>query len=308
MAKRGLVTLFIIFLLIFSAGCQLQKGGVAQKTSQKEKEAETIYKGIKSLTMGFIKNNPPKIIYATTPLSILVELKNEGASSIANGRLYISGIDPKIVRLDKQFQTFNVEGKSKYNPSGGINVVEFRSSAIYLPGGTDAYKPTILASACYEYQTQASPLICIDPNPYSVLEKEACEVRDVSLTGGQGAPVAVTNIKEEAIPGKVNFIISVSNQGGGIVIDKSGYGMQNCPNNLRYEDLDTVYYKVTLSGVTGDCSPKNKIKLTNGKGTIFCSFPLSGGDMPAYQTVLNIDLYYGYLSQISQQIEIRSIS
>lgn len=307
MAKRGLIVLFIMFILISSVGCQ--QLGTDQKVKQKEKEsAETVYKGTKGLSMSFVKNNPPKIIYTTTPLNMLIEIKNEGTSNIAGGRLFLSGIDPKIIRLDRQFQTFNVEGKSKYNPSGGINIIEFRSQAIYLPGGTDVYKPTILASACYEYQTQASPLVCIDPNPYSVLEKEACTVKNIPMTGGQGAPVAVTNIEEEAVPGKANFIIHVSNQGGGVVIDKSGYGMQNCPHNLRYEDLDTVYYKVTLSGASGDCRPINKIKLVNGKGTIFCSFSLPSGDAPAYQTVLNIELYYGYLSQISQQIEIRSIS
>lgn len=314
MDKRAVIACFIVFLLIISVGCtQL---GLGTKVSQKESETmgESVYKGLRGLTMNFIKNNPPRILYTTSPLSMIIELKNEGASNIAGGKLVIGGLDPAIIKLDKTLQTFNVEGRSKFNTVGGYQTVDFNSQAISLPGRTDVYRPTIMVSACYEYQTKAAPLVCIDPDPYSILEKEACEVRNVALGGGQGAPVYVSKVEEEAIPNNVNFKIYVANQPGvGVVIDKSGYSMNNCPNSLQPSDLDTVEYAVSMPGVTGGtCQPKmsgqSKIKLANNQGVIFCTFPVSSTGKAAYQTVLNIDLSYGYLSQISQQIEIRSIS
>ncbi|MFC1728500.1 hypothetical protein ACFLZ7_03485 [Nanoarchaeota archaeon] len=308
MDKKGVMVLSMVFLLVVSAGCQ-QIGGVGTRVNQREADeiGDEVHRGIKGITLSFVKNNPPKILYTTTPLSVLVEIKNEGAATVSGGDLHLSGIDQRIVRLDDTLKPFNAEGKSRYNLFGGFEVVEFRSQAVHLPGGTDVYKPTILASACYNYETKASPLICIDPDPYSVLEKEACEVRDVGMAGGQGAPVAVTNVEEEAIPGRVNFKIHVSNQGGGVIIDKSAQSMNRCPGDLQYADIDTVYYTVTLAGQAGECKPDNKIKLTDGKGTLFCTFQISG-DQPAYQTILNIGLSYGYLSQISTPVEIRSIS
>lgn len=305
MDKRGVIVLLMVFLLVISVGCQ----NIGRNVNQRERDetGQTVYRGTQGLTMNFIKNNPPQILYTTTPLSIILEMKNEGASDIRNGRLFISGIDPRIVKLDDYTKTFNVEGKSKFNLFGGFETVDFKSQAISLPGGTDIYKPTLLASACYEYKTQASPLVCVDPDPYSALEKEACEVRDIGEAGGQGAPLAVTRIEEEAIPGRVNFRIHVANQGQGVVVDKQGYSMNRCPSELQHSDLDTVNYRVTMAGEGGVCKPDNTIKLANGQGTIFCTFDnLPSG--AAYQTILNIELTYGYLSQISQPIEIRSIS
>lgn len=306
MDKRGLMALLMVFLLMVSVGCQL---GTGLRVNQKQKEevSETVYKGVKGLTMQFVKNNPPRVIYTTTPLSIIIELRNQGTHNIANGRLYLSGVDQHIIDITPNQEHFNLEGKSKYNLYGGLDVVAFESRGVNLPRGTDLYEPTILASACYEYKTSASPLVCIDPDPYSALEQEACKVKDISMAGGQGAPVAVTRVEEEAIPGRVNFRIHIANQDTGVVMDNSAYTLNKCPGKLQHNDLDTVYYSVRMGNNLGDCNPDDKIKLVDKKGTIYCSFQVPTSEQ-AYQTILNIDLMYGYLSQISQRVEIRSIS
>ena len=97
-----------------------------------------------------------------------------------------------------------------FRDNGGVNV----------PFGADKYSPEILVTACYRYKTIADPKVCIDPNPFrAVQERKVCEVRDQSLGGGQGAPVAVTKIEEQVGSDKIHFRIFIQNVGDGEVIE-----------------------------------------------------------------------------------------
>ena len=54
----------------------------------------------------------------------------------------------------------------------------------------------------------ADVVVCIDPDPYSVVqEQKVCNIGDVSVSGGQGAPIAVTRIEEEVGSDKIYFRI-----------------------------------------------------------------------------------------------------
>lgn len=275
-----------------------------------------------------------------------------------------------------------VEGKSMYNTEGGFTVIEYppkakirigepapsnlksRSfekrntitgkflglsqiySTITLPEGVDYYRPNLVATACYEYYTEASPQVCIDPDPYSERVDKSCRVGGIAtavgkgaksyvaaiegISGGQGAPLTVTNIEEEAMPGRAQFKIYISNTGGGDVMHLDAIEEERCgfPSELSYRDFDYVYYIVTMNdpnvaniqtvldqffplqipGKQLDCSPKSPIRLdSTGKAIIYCN--TAGFDFfgkTAYKTPLNIRLHYGYTNSIYKTIDIRS--
>lgn len=298
MSKKLIVTLAL--LLVILTGCQGLKFG----QTKEQAPGEDVHRGFKGVSINFARNAPPDELFEGSPLDIIVELRNGGAAE-AQGTLYLSGYDPSIFPIQPQYDYFTLEARSRFNTLGGYELKTFHSDNVVLPQGTDLLTQNLIAYACYDYATEADIQICIDPNPLSVLENEVCKPIAPAVGAGQGGPVGVTAIKEDAAPGKVGFQITIANQGDGSVIEKNS--MNNCPSNLRFIDVDTVYYSVNLQGAPGDCEPKQKVRLANKQGLIYCRFTLSDDKALAYQSVLQIDLDYGYLSQKSKTIRVKGI-
>jgi hypothetical protein len=198
-----------------------------------------------------------------------------------------------------------LEGKNVYNLEGGFEQVEFRSSSISLPRGVFEYNPTLNFVNCYAYHTTANPEVCVDPLFYQVTsEQKACRPIDVTMGGGQGAPVGISYVNVNMVGDKAIFEINIRNQGGGRVL--SPYAdIQNCGLNLEYDDLDRINYYVELGGRPGDCKPRDGyVRLNNNNGKIVCTFGLHGGS--AYKAPLLIDLDYNYMKSIKKQVKIIS--
>jgi hypothetical protein len=300
MNKYTIAALLMCIVLI--TGCSGVKTG--QTKEQAAAAAQTIHTGFKGVSLEFVRNNPPDTTFTGSPLDVVVELKNEGASP-AEGTLYLSGYDPRLFNIQPQYKEFSLEARSPFNTFGGYDTAAFNAPNIFLPQGTDTLTQNFLASACYQYRTEARIPVCIDPNPNSVLENEACRVQNPSVGGGQGGPVGITAIQEEAAPGRVNFVMTIANQGDGQVVATSSMG--KCPSPLNFNDVDTVQYGVRLSGIAGECKPASSVRLANKQGTLYCTFQLSDDSATAYTALLEVNLDYGYLSQKSKQIRIKNL-
>jgi len=304
--KRLIIISLIIIILIFRTGC-------SRLSAQKRANSETagggvlndkIYQGTKGITMKFMKNLPPRRIYDNNDLSLVLEIKNEGAHK-TDGKVFLTGYDPVILRgidNNKRFRT--LEGKNKFNLQGDIETIEFKSNIIKLPEGSDSYNPKFLATMCYQYETLSNPVVCIDPKFYDVsVEDKACLVRDVSTGGGQGAPIGVDVVRVDSVKDKAHFRIEISNFARGKVVNHN-----DCPFNLKYDDLNKIQYQVKMAGQRPEkCSPTREVRLVNGKGTIFCSFNIPSQNQYAYSTPLEIKLNYGYMDSIAQEVEIVKI-
>jgi hypothetical protein len=309
MNKRNLVVIIIILLVfsISSTSCRRTPSPDA------DRGPEEIYRGTKGLDMKFVKNMPPSRLYDTSSLNILLELENQGTSDLSgsNCRLYLSGFDDKIIRgIDKDKQcASSLEGKSILNPEGGYNTQQFSTDRIDLPDYLDKLPQKILVTACYEYQTTASPIVCIDPHLYEIGPVErACTVRDVSTSGGQGAPVAVSGVEVDmAGRDRVSFNIKVSNVGGGTPLWLGTSVFADCPYNIDPNDYNVISYDVDMAGGSRiRCAPEiqgdQRLRLVDGRGTIFCTFKISGDT--SYTTPLRVILDYNYMDSISKDIEI----
>lgn len=263
--------------------------------------------GTKGIVFNFINNNPPSRIYNGDALTLTVEYVNKGAYDVIGGYFYLTGYDENIIFLDRSATNFAAKGKSIYNPDGVlVETASFMDSRIVLPENFNAeeLKQNFLLTACYDYETLATPLVCIDPDPYTTNPVEkTCTVKDVSLSGGQGAPVAVTLVQEESSRNKVQFKIHVSNVGGGDVIDPT-VSVANCHTQLRTTDMDKVSIHAEFSGRPLLCEPQI-IRLSGGSGFAYCSAPTEDfRQMTAYNTILNIYIDYGYRDSISKSVQI----
>ena len=274
-------------------------------------EPDKYHTGTQGLDISFMTGTPPTKIYEGDDLSIVVELTNKGAYPTSDsgnrfdGKLFIGGFDttylpvsPTNIDIDS-----GLYGKDQYNSEGTYDTETFNAYSISLPPEADSYSPTIQATACYKYKTTASPVVCIDPDPHSSeAEDEVCTVKDVSLSGGQGGPVAVTKVEETVTKDTIKFKIHFRNVGNGYVIDPEYIG-SDCPDTDR-ENLNKVQVKVRMSGAYAQCKPQNPVHLINGEGYVVCDTQKPYESTPAYTTPLQIELVYGYSSSITKKISI----
>jgi len=263
--------------------------------------------------MNFVANLPPPRLYDNQPLDVLIQVENRGTSDISDAMLYLSGFDPAIVTGISSGQRIPLlEGRGPFMPRGAIDAISFKGRISSLAGQRiDKYTPTILATACYSYETVATAQVCIDPNPFAATrQQKVCTPAPVGM-GSQGAPVAVTNVEVEPAPGKTRFRIGIQIVGGGSVFKRQA--MSKCSPysaGLGFDDVDYVeVVDVSVSGVSIECRPVDQglLRLTNGQGQLFCETTRLT-QQTAYLTPLNIILRYGYQQSMVIPIEIRAVA
>lgn len=305
--KKIIIIVLMISVLLFSMGCSGGKIG----TKNVEEDYHT---GTRGMEMYFVKNAPPYKIYDRDNLEVTVELKNLGAYPNTDsfvGKLEISGFDKAAISGSWDGGNTippTLQGKTQYNPEGGYTTMTYRDSdGVDVPFDYDSYKTDIIVTSCYKYTTVASPTVCIDPEPYKLVqEKKVCQISDQGL-GSQGAPVAVDRIEQEVSSDKIYFRIFIRNSGKGTVILPDKYN--ECPFELDHQDIDMVIVSAKISHDSSPvCNPQgtvsDPVRLVNGRGVIFCSFNKPVAVQSAYLAPLQIETSYVYSESISQRIEI----
>ena len=277
--------------------------------------------GSKGLELEFMKNAPPDKIYSNNEMDIIIEITNEGAYPLEgsfDGKIEIYGFDEKAFAGERwdgsNFIDPELQGRSQFSPRGGRDVKRYHVDRVYTLFDSEFYEPTIVAAACYKYQTTADALVCIDPEPYSIFDEEkVCSIGQNGKTytlGTQGAPVAVTRVEEEISSNDIHFSIYIKNVGTGKVVDEKA--INDCPLNLDYNDVDKVLVTAKLPFDSAPrCQPKgdyrDPVRLDeSGNGFIFCSFR-KPDSKSAFETVLQVNLDYRYLDWIEKELRIVNI-
>ena len=302
MVKR---ILLLALLVVVVAGCT--SGGNKPPTSK-----DINYRsGTEGLRMNFVTNSPPAKVFDKDPLVVTVELRNMGAEDI-RGSIFITGFDRTIIPIGEQSAEFNLVGKKGFFSSkeGELQVKDFKSDPVNLDQ-LDLYKAPMLVTSCYVYQTIASTSVCIDPDPFGVSQRaKACTPANSQMSGGQGAPIAVTSIEVSPAPRKTRFRFNVENAGRGVVYNRRALG--NCnpfsATGLSITDIGIIHVdSVKARGVELNCvyADKNEhtIRLESGKGVLICEVDESES-IAAFTTPLTLQLSYGYSSTVSTMIDV----
>ncbi|MBS3165113.1 hypothetical protein J4439_06805 [Candidatus Woesearchaeota archaeon] len=289
---KGLIALAAVAALLL-AGCGSGGGGGA---------SQDYSTGTQGLTMEFMQSSPPacpRVIYEGEQTEVEMRVRNRGAFA-TGGRIYLSGYDPAIVTglngAGSPYTVPSLEGKSQALPEGGMGDVTDTLS-LSLPSGVEQYDANILADLCYNYKTTASLQVCVDPTP-SDPEGDACKAGVLAgVSGGQGAPVGITNVGMESSSSRTTFLITIANKDGGKV-----YSGSECrdiaPEN---EDMVAISTARISQGTALDCTPAGSVRLyEGGSANIECKFNHQG--TTAYATTLTLELNYGYKKSQSVKI------
>lgn len=200
-------------------------------------------------------------------------------------------------------------------PSGESIIVSFNPSYVEKggwPAGLDETDVTLFFTTCYGYTTFATPIVCIDPDPFSQNEK-ACRVGQVKMTSSQGAPVAVTRVYQEAGRFSSTFLIEIQNVGRGDVYYPGD--LELCspyyPGFVGPQSQDLVLVgDVRIGNRRLTCTPDTyNVKLRNGRGQITCRYDYEfTSAKSAYTTPLTIELWYGYSEVQRRNLRIKRVS
>ncbi|MBU0536140.1 MAG: hypothetical protein KKE20_04190 [Nanoarchaeota archaeon] len=298
----------------------------------------SIFTGTKALTLGFLKGLPPDEIYApeaneVMPFQVGVEIQNQGSKDIEGGYLVLAVEQNfmKIMGWGSQYDitpigasgeriAFSLDGKSDINPYGQKELYTVDITPLSIGDQRVQHTANLVVTACYDYITEMSRDVCIDTDIYNVNPTEkTCQANDISVSGGQGAPVEVTLVEVKMLPGQgyviPQFIIHVKNSGGGQVLESSKISDACSSLPLTYDDINVIdvdevrFSRFSTRGGQIECTP-DKIKLKNEEGKTRCQLrpgALSSSDIITYTTPLYVKLSYGYSHTISKQVLMKNI-
>jgi hypothetical protein len=274
--------------------------------------AVDVHKGTQGLVLEFDKTK--NAVPASQPFVISGTVTNEGASHVGYGNIG-SGI--MSIGIEKQYllatgerrdmtKDIALSGRNPDQLMGERKPFSVNLESLPLPGLTETVTTNVMFTLCYPYKTEASATICIDTAEQRE-ERKPCTMRSIGMSGGQGAPVAVTLIEPSILPAgnqkKAAFDITVNNVGNGNVIGKDNI-YDACRGNPQ--NIDEVVLRAYLADQLLQCgknSAETTVQLKPGKNKAHCTLSSVSG---TYTTVIRVELDYGYMTSNNQQVEITS--
>ncbi len=285
----------VVILLLILVGCQFARLPV-KKTPVPE-----LAVGTSALEVIF---NPASMsnILMCQEADVLVGTRNAGVFDVQDGIYALIAEEQALKPIGDKQKAFSLAGRTQFNPPGGFDQVLFKLKSVGLPEQLESYSSPVIFQACYRYKTFAAGPVCIDPDVRNLNPRKPCKAGLVALTGGQGAPVAVTKVESAMVPEgdrvKPVFSISVQHLGTGSVITEEGVAVA-CTSGREAGALLASFAKVDvrLQNRKLKCSPE-PVRLEQGKESrIDCEGDeLYGIAQGTFSSILSIELSYGYVN------------
>ncbi|MFT4304596.1 MAG: hypothetical protein ACMXX8_00760 [Candidatus Woesearchaeota archaeon] len=300
--KIRTIILIMVCLLLF-IGCGRQG----------YRPANNPYQGSEGLNLRFVRNTPPDNVYELDVFPVGLILENRGAYDIERGVINFNVETDYIEKPIFEDYSIYLKGKSIHNIEGEEETRLFYFETKKMDVMSQIRRSTISVLACYEYGTTLKTEVCIDPDVYDILRDRTkpCTVKEESFSG-QGAPVGVVKLVPQITP-DINqdnviipqFELTIRNLNRGNVINT--YSVYNYCSNERIsrEDFNKVEIRAKLGGINLECNPPIVQMNDRGEGKTICLLRNGiQGASTAYNSLLEVDLRYGYTSVISTDFRI----
>jgi hypothetical protein len=307
MRNNAIAFLIICLLVVAVYGCSSETNadGTTKNAfgsgsnKQTQGTMPTYNTGLTGITMSFQINSPPTEMYDGQVFPFALEIFNTG-NTTTNPYITLSGFDKNIIHVDwTNKQPGSIPKKGPDYPQGGYGALS-EEVKVTLPTEVTALPTTVKATACYDYMTDASVQVCVDPDPTNNKD-DVCTPKTITISTGQAAPLSVSGIAQQPSRGITSFIVTIKNVGGGDVlkVDK----VSQCMGQLSPIDTDVVdVIDARLGTQLLSCTPTT-IRLVKGQGVTNCK--ISGLTGNAYATTLMLSFRYGYKSSITKSVNVR---
>jgi len=327
--------IMLMILLVFISSC-----GRFGKSSPDSLSDVEIRKGFDSLSVEFLKNSPPELVFENSPFPLVLRVKNVGAYDIEKDRGALAiGFEKDYVNLNlEKFESsgmfnpdpenddrilFSLLGRTINNPIGEQEIIELNLKTKDIGAQSESRQSNILVTACYDYGTELGTDVCIDTDVNNLIPgQKACSAVDKVFGEGQGGPVAITKIETKMLPDvdvnpniiRPHFIIHIENKGNGEVIKPKSFDSVCSSGGLSFKEFNLIQVSAFLSGKKLNCISSvpdtvlTLAKLRDKKAIVRCT--LEDGidrNVDSYSTILLVELEYGYTFTTSKDFTIEKI-
>jgi len=291
---KRIMTIMVVALLMLSFGC-FKTGDGDGKTSSGKAFAFT---GKNGLTASFDADSPPSTNWINDPIQLKLKLTNRGAKSLSSGdvKARIKGVAATEVFKSTNVESSNEDELPVAELSPTVSEVDL-GTITYSPEKmfSAEYKPNIEAEVCFPYTTK------VNINNFWVSSKQTdLDKGKISDSDNSDSPVHISNLKEYKSTGKVRVEFTVSNVGGGKIVNEC-FPTEKSAETVKLNVLEPS--GVTCETLGGGSS--GEVKLETGKKIVRCSVDYSETDN--YQTPLVMELDYNYDLELSKTITIKNV-
>ncbi len=323
--KKTTLMAVVVALFLFSAiaaGCKKDNVPITEPK---------FHTGTEGLYFEFPDNAPPDSVYENNEFSVIMAMHNRGAYDIKKGVASLSFENDYLTLENDNNVKIELKGKSLAAPEGERKRVVFKVKAKKIGKMSEKHEVMIIGNACYDYATDTTETVCIDPDIYDAdVADKACEMKEVNV-GGRGSPITIKSIDVKMASAddeniRPEFIIRIENDGKGIALNPAKIEDFCSDKKVTSKDMNVVYLtKLKFMGFEYNYNPgkdnkgndfecfPNPVKLNENDDTtadyeITCI--LKEGLMekePAFSTELYVRLEYGYSFSKSTKMEIRKI-
>ncbi|HLD00801.1 MAG TPA: hypothetical protein VJC39_03590 [Candidatus Nanoarchaeia archaeon] len=208
-AKLILILISVLIIMVLLTSCS-RTGSNLSELNFKQGAAE--------LEFSYLPNIPLDELYPGSNVKIILELENQAAYDATEVEVSIVGLDENYFQFyDYKQEVEDLEGRNLFNPEGEKMFLEFTGLVRDLLPSAEQYVGDYLLKINYKSTMEFSDTVCLNPDLYEVYDT-GCKVEDIKSYSGQGAPLAITEIKEIISPGgeaEVEFRITLRNRGDG---------------------------------------------------------------------------------------------
>lgn len=278
------VTILVV-MMIFLVSCSGSSGAKQIQYNFKQGVAELNYK--------FFPNAPPEKIYPKSNFKMILELDNQEAYDITNGKVKIVGLDERFFRVDplkKDFQT--LLGRSLTNPSGDKDFIEFDGEAFELFENSEEYSANYFLKISYNSKMEFTDSLCLNPKLYEIYDS-GCKMEERKSYSGQGAPLVVSEIEPIIYPAGAGAQLELRAR-----LDNLGRGKIN---DIQFESAKLGNQKFDTCAFQ-DASKEDVAILYKDKQETILICRVFLPDQKSYTTTLTMSFSYDYEVEEQHQL------
>ncbi|MFT4308252.1 MAG: hypothetical protein ACMXYM_02680 [Candidatus Woesearchaeota archaeon] len=221
---------------------------------------------------------------------IIVSIKNTGASS-ASGFVRL-GYNQDLLEVETSTHEFtSIPGKESWNRCQGQEErIRFDVKPYPLPIVTQRFEADLTLDICYEYETNFSTTVCVDPRIQGInILDPNCVPAERTFSGGQGGPIGIVRVAapvyQDHDAGTVRIRFTVENFGNGRIVtyEEPGEREKSCSVSSDVSE-NYLFVRTFLDDIRMECTELNP----SFEGAPIAARD-SNGEVALYKTFLRPD-------------------